>query len=186
MVSARHLDPITRREFPLRHPGVTRREIYRQRLLRDRPSVARQLFIDRDEIPPGVTRAANDREDTLFDLSFAPLPPEFNPEPVNNRNFPAVPTGAESEEEEFESADSDNSSDASTIIIDLDNQTDGIPLGLLRAWERNAEIRRNPVTLDRQNQTVPLPSPPRIPESFSEYSTPNYSPVTPGKIDRPH
>jgi len=99
MISARRPDPITRREFPLQNAGVTRREIYRQRLLRDRPSIARQLFIDRDEIPTGVARTANDREDTLFDLSFAPLPPEFNLE-TNNSNLPAIPAGAESEEEE--------------------------------------------------------------------------------------
>jgi len=175
MVSARRPDPITRREFLLRNAGVTRRKIYRQRLLRDRPPVARQLFIDRDEIPAGVTRAANDREDTLFDLSFAPLPPEFNPEPVTNRNLPAIPAGEEFEEENItETTDSDSSSDASTIIFDLNNPTDGIPLGLLRAWERNAEIKRSPVTLDRQVQTSPPPSLPRTPDSFPGYSTPSF------------
>jgi len=141
MVNTRRPDLITRREFPLRHAGVTRREISRQRLLRDRPSVARKLFVDRDNIPSNIIRAANDREDTLFDLSFAPLPPEYNPE-TDNSNLPAVPVSAESAEGEFDSIDSDTSSDASTIILDLDNRTDGIPLGLLRAWNRNAEIRR--------------------------------------------
>jgi len=181
MVNTQRPDPITRREFPLRNAGVARRELYRQRLLRDRPSVARQLFIDRDEIPAGVTRAATDREDTLFDLSFAPLPPEFNPEAVTNRNLPAIPAGEESEKEDItETIYSDSSSDASTIIVDLNNPTDGIPLGLLRAWERNAEI---PATRDQQVQTSPPPSPPRTPDSFSGYFPPNYSPVALGEID---
>jgi len=181
MVNARRPDPITRREFPLRHAGVTRREIFRQRLLRDRPSVARQLFVDRDNIPSNIIRAANDREDTLFDLSFAPLSLEFNSEAINNYSRPAIPAGVELEEEEdiTRPTDSDSLSDASTIIVDLYGLTDGIPLGLLRAWERNAEIRRSPVTLDRQVQTSPPPSPPRTPDS---YSTPNYSPVQPGEI----
>jgi len=30
---------------------------------------------------------------------------------------------------------------------------------------------------------VPSPSPPRTPQSFPGYSTPSYSPVTPGEID---
>jgi len=71
--------------------------------LRDRPSIARQLFIDRDEIPTGIARAANDREDTLYDLSFAPLSPELNPETSTPL---AIPAGEEfSEEEDPPSAD---------------------------------------------------------------------------------
>jgi len=143
-------------------------------LLRDRPSIARQLFIDRDEIPTGVARAANDHEDTLFDLSFAPLPPEFNLE-TNNSNLPAIPAGAKSEEEETGSDGSDTSTDASTITINLDSPTDGIPLGLLRAWERNGEIRRSPEALNRQIQTSPSSNLPRTPDSFPGYSPPNYS-----------
>jgi len=138
--------------------------------------------VDRDNIPSNIIRAATDREDTPFDLSFAPLPPEYNPE-TDNSNPPAVPVSTESAEGEFDSIDSDTSSDASTIILDLDNRTDGIPLGLLRAWDRNAEIRRSPVTRDQQTQTTPSPSPPRIAESFPGYSTPSYSPVIPGEID---
>jgi len=166
----------------LQNAGVTRREVYRQRLLRDRPSIARQLFIDRDETPTGVARTANDREDTLFDLSFATLPPEFNLE-TNNSNLPAIPAGAESEEEETESVGSDTSTDASTITTDLDRPTDGIPLGLLRAWERNGEIRRSPEALNRQVQTSPSPSLPRTPNSFPGYLPPSYSPVSLGGVD---
>jgi len=72
MVNTRRSDPITRREFPLRNAGVTRREINRQRLLRDRPSVTQQLFVDRDNVPSNIIRAATDREDTPYVLSFAP------------------------------------------------------------------------------------------------------------------
>jgi len=176
MINTRRPDPITSREFPQRNAGVNRREINRQRSLRDRPSVVQQLFVDRDNIPSNIIRAATDREDTPYDLSFAPLPPEYNPE-ADNSNSSAVLVSAESAEGEFDSIDSDTSSDASTIILDLDNRTDGIPLELLRAWERNGEITRSPVTRDHQVQTSPPPSPPRTPDSFSGYFTPNYSPV---------
>jgi len=103
----------------------------------------------------------------------SPLLPEYNPE-ADNSNSPATPGSSESAEGEFDSIDSDTSSDASTIILDLENRTDGIPLGLLRAWERNEEITRSPVTRDQQVQTWP---PPSTPDSFSGYFTPNYSPV---------
>lgn len=98
--------------------------------------------------------------------AFAPLPPEFNPEINDNGNIPAIPAGAESDEEELESAGSDNSSDSSdafTIIIDLNNRTDGIPLGLLRAWECNAEIRRSPLMLNQQIQDCAIAEPSQDP-----------------------
>jgi len=116
-------------------------------------------------------------------LSFAPLPPEVNPENNREYNPPAIPAGAESEEEETESDGLDASTDASTITINLDGPTDGIPLGLLRAWERNGEIRRSPEALDRQAQTSPSPSLPRTPDSFPGYSPPSYSPVSLGRIN---
>jgi len=142
--------------------------------LRDRPSIARQLFIDRDEIPTGIARAANDREDTLYDLSFAPLPPELNPETSTPL---AIPAGEESSEEEDPPStdkDSDHPSDCPTVEYALDNPTARIPPGLLTAFERNGEIRR---IQDQQVQAVPSPSPPQTPDSYSGYSTPRYSPV---------
>jgi len=138
--------------------------------------------VDRDNIPSNIIRAATDREDTPYDLSFAPLPSEYNPQ-TDNSNTPAIPADVVPDEEEFELAGSDTSSDASTIIVDLNNPTDGISQGLLRAWERNGEIRRSPAMLDQQTQTVPSPSPPRTPESFPGYYTPDYSPIAPGEID---
>jgi len=174
MVSARRPDPITRREFPLQNAGGK----YIGRLLRDRPSIAHQLFIDRDEIPTGIARAANDREDTLYDLSFAPLPPESNPE---TSTLLAIPAGEESSEEEDPPStdeDSDHLSDCPTVVYDLDNPTIRIPPGLLRAFERNGEIGR---TRDQRDQTVPSPSPPRTSDTY--YSTPNYSPVDLRDID---
>jgi len=146
--------------------------------LRDRPAIARQLFIDRDEIPTGIARAVKDREDTLYDLSFAPLPPELNPE----THIPlAIPAGEESSEEEGPLSideDSGHLSDCPTVVFDLDNPTVGIPPGLLRAFARNGELER---TRDQRDQIVPSPSPPRSPDTY--YSTPNYSPVDLRDID---
>jgi len=146
--------------------------------LRDRPSIARQVFIDRDEIPTGIVRAANDREDTLYDLSFAPLPPELNPA---TRTPLAIPAGEESSEEEGPPSTDEDSchlSDCPTVVYDLDNPTVGIPPGLLRAFARNGEIER---TRDQRGQTVPSPSLPRTPDTYD--STPNYSLVDLRDID---
>jgi len=111
------------------------------------------------------------------------LPPEVNPEVNNEHNLQAIPAGEESEEE-LESTDggSGSSSDDSTVVYDLDDHTVGIPPGLLQAWECNAEIRRSPVTQDRQVQTASLRHP-DSPASFSDYSIPNYSPVRPGEFE---
>jgi len=72
MVNARRPDPIICREIPLRDSGVRRREILRQRLLRDRPSVVRRSFVDRDEIPIGIITSVENRENIPANLSFAP------------------------------------------------------------------------------------------------------------------
>jgi len=104
MVNARRIDPVLRCQIPLLQAGIRRRELFRQRLLRDRRSVARQLFVDRDEIPDEIVRAVNDRENIPQHLSFAPLPPEVNPEINSEHNLRAIPTGEESEEE-LESTD---------------------------------------------------------------------------------
>jgi len=179
MVNARRIDSVLHREIPLLQAGIRRRELFRQRLLRDRRSVARQLFVDRDEIPDEIVRAIDDRENIPQHVSFAPLPPEVNPEINNERNLQAIPAGEESEEE-LKSTDGDSGSlsDDSTVVYDLDDHTVAIPPGLLRAWERNAEIRRSPVTQDRQVQIAFLPHPDSS-ASFSDYSTPNYFPVRP-------
>jgi len=167
MVNARRIDSVLRREIPLLQAGIRRRELSRQRL-RDRRSVARQLFVDRDEIPDEIVRVINDRENIPQHLSFAPLPLEVNPEINSEHNFQAIPAGEESEEE-LESTDesSDSSSGDSTIVYDLDDHTSKIPPGLLRAWECNAEIRRSPVTQDQQVQTTFLRRP-DSPASFSD------------------
>jgi len=183
MVNARRIDPVLRCQITLLQAGIKRRELFRQRLLRDRRSVARQLFVDRDEIPADIVRAINDRENIPQHLSFAPLPPEVNPETNREYNLQAIPAGEESEEElESTGESSGSSSNDSTVIYDLDDHTAGIPPGLLRAWESNAEIRRSPVTQDRQVQTTFLRRP-DSPGSFSDYSTPNYSPVRPGDFE---
>jgi len=142
--------------------------------LRNRRTVPYHLYIDRDEIPSEIIQAVNDRENTPHDLSFAPLPSELNPE--NSRQLQAIPAGEEPDEER-ESLDSCSvSSISSTIVLDLDDLTAGIPQRLLRAWETNAEIRR-----DRQVQTSPRR--PDNPGSFSDYSTTNYSPVRPREFE---
>jgi len=105
------------------------------------------------------------------------LPPEGNPENNREYNHQAIPAGEESEEEsESTGVSSGRLSDNSAATYDLDGHTTGIPPGLLRAWEANAEIRR-----DEQAQT----SPPRLdsPGSLSGYSPPNYSPVRPGESE---
>lgn len=173
MVNALRIDPVLRREIPFHRAGIRRREYFRQRLLRDRRTVPYHLYVDRDEIPSEIIRAVNDRENTPHDLSFAPLPSELNPE--NSRQHQAIPAGEEPEEEQESSDSCSVSSTASTIVLDPDNLTAGIPRGLLRAWEANAEIRR-----DRQVQTSPRR--PDSPASFSDYSTPDYSPVRPGEF----
>jgi len=144
--------------------------------LRDRRTVPYQLYVDRDEIPDEIIRAVNNREN-IPHLSFAPLPPEVNPETNREYNHQAIPAGEESEEESESTGESSGRlSDDSIITYDLDGHTTGIPPGLLRAWEANAEIRR-----DEQIQTSPL----RLdsPGSFSGYSPPNYSPVRPGEFE---
>jgi len=148
--------------------------------LRDRPSIARQLFVDRDEIPAGIVRAANDREDTLYDLSFAPLPAEFNLETSTRL---AIPAGDESSEETEEGPQSieENSghlSDCPTIEYDPNNSTVGISPGLLRAFTRNGETGR---IQDRRDRAALSPNPPQTPDTY--YSTPNYSPVDLRDID---
>jgi len=62
-------------------------------------------------------------------------------------------------------------------VIDLDNPSGRILLGLLNAWERDAEIRQPPVTTEQEIQAPSLE-----PDLFSENSTPNFSPVQPGEI----
>jgi len=173
MVNALRINPVLRREIPFHRAGIRRREYFRQRLFRNRRTVPYHLYIDRDEVPSEIIRAVNNRENIPHDLSFAPLPPELNPD--NNRQLQAIPAGEEPEEQE--SSDSCSvSSTASTIVLDLDDRTAGIPQGLLRAWETNAGIRR-----DRQVQTAPHR--PDNPASFSSYSTPDYSPVRPGEFE---
>lgn len=94
--------------------------------------------------------------------------------------------GEESSEElDTTDDDSDGLSDCPTVVYDLDNPTVRIPPGLLLAWERNGEIRRSLVTINKQIQTSPPPSPPRIPDSFSGYSTPSYSPSCPVNLTEP-
>jgi len=98
MVNALRMDPVLRREIPFHRAGIRRREYFRQRLLRNRRTVPYHLYIDRDEIPSEIIQAVNDRENTPHDLSFAPLPPELNPE--NSRQLQAIPAGEEPEEEQ--------------------------------------------------------------------------------------
>jgi len=112
------------------------------------------------------------------------LPPEVNPENNREYNHQAIPAGEESEEEsESTGVSPGRLSDNSAATYDLDGHTTGIPPGLLRAWERNGEIRRSTEALDRQAQTSPSPSLPRTPDSFPGYSPPSYSPVSLGGID---
>lgn len=170
MVNVRRTDPLLNREFSFREGRVRRREIIRQRLIRDRPPVVRQLFIDRDEISDDILRAFNDREETPFELSFASLSPE------NNLEVVPISTEEESEEEDIESTTgySDTLSNCPTVEIDLDDTDVRIPLALLRGWERNAEIRP---LVSCHTQTSPPITSPGSPPSYSDYSSPNYSPV---------
>lgn len=129
--------------------------------------------MDRNEVPDDIVRAIHDSENIPLDLSFAPLslsPPGYTaPSPVTTHSE------KESEEEtESMTGYSEGLSDCPTVEIDLDVTDVRIPLGLLRAWKRNAEIRP---LINIQTQTSPMISPPGSPASLSEYSLPNYSPV---------
>jgi len=171
MVSAFRIDSVLRRDIPFHRASIRRREYFRQRLLRDRRTVPYRLFLDRDDIPNEIIQAVNNRENVPHELSFAPLPPEVNTE--SSRPLPEIPAGEEPDAEGTSDSCSVSSS-ATTITINLDDRTTGIPPGLLRAWESNAGIRR-----DQQIQTSP-----RRPDSpFSEYSGPSYSPVRPEESD---
>jgi len=172
MVSAARVDSILRREIPFHRASIRRREYFRQRLLRDRRTIPYRLFLDRDSIPNEITQAVSNHEDVPHELLFAPLPPEVNAE--RSRPLPEIRAREDQEEEEEKSDTCSVSSTATTIVINLDNHTTGIPPGLLRAWESNAGIRR-----DQQIQT----SPSRPDSPLSEYSGPSYSPVRPEESD---
>lgn len=172
MVNVRRIDPHLHREFSFREGRVRRREIIRQRFMRDRPPVIRRLFIDRDEISDDIIRDFNNREEVPYELAFAPLSPEVNPEILP----PAlVETESEEEEEDTESTSgyTDDLSDCSTINIDWEDLESNrqLSLGLLRAWEANAEIRPS---VDVRIQTSSPFTPPGSPPA---YSSPDYSPV---------
>lgn len=155
MVSAHRKDEITKRDFPIRETAIRREPLRHQRLLRDRLPVSRELFIDRDDVPPHVQLPIDDRINISYDLQFAPL--------VNNNPGPSplpIPAG----EEPDTASVSSGLSECSTIVVDLDNPTTRIQEGLLRAWERNAEIQ--PLINNRATQTA---SPRHI--------SPSYSPV---------
>lgn len=175
MVNARRIDPHLRKEFSFREGRIRRRELLRQQFMRDRPPVIRQLFVDRDEISDDVIRDFNNREEVPYELAFAPLSPEVNPEILPPT---LVETESEEEEEDTESTSgyTDGLSDCSTINIDWEDLEDDrqLSLGLLRAWEANAEIRP---LVDVRIQTSSPFTPPGSPPAYSDYSSPNYSPV---------
>jgi len=166
MVSARRHDHITRREFPIRRrDAFNRNPLLRRRLFRDGLTNSRTFFIDRDEIPQEITQALDERQETSYNLAFAPLTTDESTDVPAD----AIPAGEELNDES--SSTTSGISDCPTIEVDLDNPTVTVPPGLLSAWERNAEIRR---TTDRKIQ---VPSP--MSDALSAYSTPNYSPVRP-------
>lgn len=178
MVNHRRIDHIHNQEPPIRDGFINRREILRRQLIRERSPAVRRLFVDRDEVPDDIVRALNDNENIPLELSFAPLsPPPFDyiaPSPI------AVPAEAESDEDtDSTTGYTESVSDCPTVEIDLDVNDVRIPLGLLRAWERNAEIQP---LVNVETQTSPMISPPGSPTS-SDYSGPNYSPVRLGELE---
>lgn len=128
MVSAFRIDSVLRRDIPFHRASIRRGEYFRQRLLRDRRTVPYRLFLDRDDIPNEIIQAVNNHENVSHELLFAPLLPELNIE--NNRPLPVIPVGEEPDEQETSDSCSVSSS-ASTITINLDDHTAGIPPGLL-------------------------------------------------------
>lgn len=169
MVSANRRDRITRREFPVREHAIRRDPLLHQRLQRDRQPHTRELYIDREEIPENIQIALDDGTNSPYNLLFAPLIRD-----ATNRPEYILP------DEPPESDTASNISDCSTIIVDLDDPTARIPVGLLLAFERNGEIPNPPGRIGRL-----APSPPGSPLSLRtiSYSPPNYSPVRPNEID---
>lgn len=127
----------------IRHRGFRYRHdsLLRQRLIRDNLNYSRTLFVDRDDISPHIIQAANEQTSISYELTFAPLAPVSR---ANNSLIQAIPAGEEGSDYSEASDTSDTTSDTSespTIEVNLDDPSGRIILGLLNAWERDAEIR---------------------------------------------
>lgn len=167
MVSARRIDAITRREFPLRNTTIRRDPLRHQRFLRDRQPVSREIYIDREDIPVSVQQAVDDRANVSYNLQFAPL--------VNDTSTSSFQIlNSEGEEPNDDSTSLSGISDCPTVEVDLDNPTVRIPVGLLLAFERNGEIPAS-------GQVRYRPSPPSSPRT-PDYTPPSYSPIPFGDI----